>query len=187
VGLPLAAVLGWSVCSAAMPPVLIWRASTGTVEELVSAGLPLGGGLSPGYQERNTALATGDTLLFATDGLAETLDPEGNQLGYEARRTPCAVPPDAGSNGSGNAHLVALASDTAYLWFFAPTNVEAVLKVLNGCGLNSHYWVFAGGLTNVKVVITVTDTANGTQKVFSNPANTTFLPIQNTSAFATCP
>jgi serine phosphatase RsbU (regulator of sigma subunit) len=83
VGLPLAAVVGWSVCSAAMPPVLIWRASTGTVEELVSAGLPLGGGLSPGYQERNTALATGDTLLFATDGLAETLDPEGNQLGYE--------------------------------------------------------------------------------------------------------
>jgi serine phosphatase RsbU (regulator of sigma subunit) len=72
-----------AVCSAAMPPVLIWRASTGTVEELVSAGLPLGGGLSPAYQEHQTALAAGDTLLFATDGFAETLDPESNPLGYE--------------------------------------------------------------------------------------------------------
>jgi hypothetical protein len=94
---------------------------------------------------------------------------------------------DAGRSGSGNAQLVTLASDTAYLWFFASTNVEAVVKVLNACPLNSRYWVFAGGLTNVKVVITVTDTANGTQKVYTNPANTTFLPRQDTSAFATCP
>jgi hypothetical protein len=29
--------------------------------------------------------------------------------------------------------------------------------MIDGCGLNGHYWVFAGGLTNVKVVLTVTD------------------------------
>jgi hypothetical protein len=125
--------------------------------------------------------------LFGTATSAFNCAPDDHTACLENGRFKVAATFDAGSNGSGNAHLVALASDTAYLWFFAPTNVEAVLKVLNGCGLNSHYWVFAGGLTNVKVVITVTDTANGTQKVFSNPANTTFLPIQNTSAFATCP
>jgi hypothetical protein len=80
-----------------------------------------------------------------------------------------------------------LTGDTGYFWFFDSSNVEIVIKVLDGCTLNGHHWVFAGGLTNVKVTITVTDTANGIQKVYENPLNTTFLPIQDTAAFATCP
>ena len=62
-----------------------------------------------------------------------------------------------------------------------------VVKVLNGCGLNQRYWVFAGGLTNVKVTLTVTDMSNNTVKVYTNPINTPFQPIQDTAAFATCP
>ncbi len=80
-----------------------------------------------------------------------------------------------------------LTSDTGYLWFFGSANVEAVVKVLNGCGLGGHYWLFAGGLTNVNVVITVTDTQTGIQKMYVNPPKTKFQPIQDTSAFATCP
>ena len=67
------------------------------------------------------------------------------------------------------------------------TNVEMVIKVLNACGLNSRYWVFAGGLTNVKAVITVTDSQTGKVATYVNPIDTTFQPIQDTSAFATCP
>lgn len=48
-------------------------------------------------------------------------------------------------------------------------------------------WVFAGGLTNVKVDLTITDMANGASKVYHNPQGTAFQPIQDTSAFATCP
>jgi hypothetical protein len=87
----------------------------------------------------------------------------------------------------GNARVVKLTDDTAYFWFFNAANVEAVLKVLNGCGLNNRYWVFAGGLTDVRVVLTVTDTANGTVWTRTNPQSTAFQPIQDTSAFATCP
>lgn len=94
---------------------------------------------------------------------------------------------DAGASGSGQAQAVQLTTDTGYLWFFESTNVEVVLKVLDGCGLNGHYWVFAGGLTNVNVVITVTDTQTGMKQTYTNPANTTFQPIQDTSAFSTCP
>lgn len=94
---------------------------------------------------------------------------------------------DAGSSGSGNAHAAKLTGDTGYLWFFSASNVEAVIKVLDACALNGHYWVFAGGLTNVKVTITVTDLPTGTAKTYENPQNTTFLPIQDTSALATCP
>jgi hypothetical protein len=62
-----------------------------------------------------------------------------------------------------------------------------VTKVLNGCGLGGHHWVFAGGLTDVNVVLTVIDTANGSVKVYDNPQGTAFAPIQDTGAFATCP
>lgn len=94
---------------------------------------------------------------------------------------------DAGSMGAGAAHLTSLSSDTAYLWFFSSTNAEAMLKVLDGCGVDGHYWVFVGGLTNVAVTITVTDTASHTQKIYQNPAGTPFAPIQDTAAFAACP
>lgn len=94
---------------------------------------------------------------------------------------------DAGSMGAGAAHVTSLTSDTAYLWFFSSTNAEAMIKVLDGCGLNGHYWVFAGGLTNVAVTLTITDTASHTQKTYQNPAGTPFAPIQDIAAFAVCP
>lgn len=87
----------------------------------------------------------------------------------------------------GQAQVVKLTEETGYFWFFNAANVEAVVKVLNACGLNSRFWVFAGGLTNVRVQITVTDTKNGTSKTYTNPQGTAFQPIQDTGALATCP
>ena len=93
--------------------------------------------------------------------------------------------PSQGTSGQGTA--VQLTSDTGYFWFFSANNVEMVVKVVNGCGFNSSYWVFAGGLTNVSVTMTVTDTQTGTVKTYVNPQGIAFQPIQDTSAFATCP
>ncbi|MEK6373264.1 MAG: trypsin-like peptidase domain-containing protein [Acidobacteriota bacterium] len=91
------------------------------------------------------------------------------------------------SNNSGAGQAVRLTGDTGYFWFFGSSNVEAVIKVLNACPLNQRFWVFAGGLTNVRVVLTVRDTKTGTVKTYTNPLDTAFVPIQDTSAFATCP
>jgi hypothetical protein len=88
---------------------------------------------------------------------------------------------------SGAARVEKLTGDTGYLWFFDPSNVEVVVKVLNGCGFNNRYWVFAGGLTNVRTVINVTDTQTGATRRYVNPQSTAFQPIQDTGAFATCP
>ncbi|HET9678370.1 MAG TPA: hypothetical protein VFP21_12800, partial [Solirubrobacterales bacterium] len=90
-----------------------------------------------------------------------------------------------GRTGAGQA--VALTPDTGYFWFFASSNVEMVVKVLNACTLNQRFWVYAGGLTNVQVTVTVTDTMTGTTKTYNNPQGTAFRPVQDTSAFATCP
>ena len=91
------------------------------------------------------------------------------------------------AQGSGTATAIPGTSDTGQFWFFSSQNVEMVVKVLNGCTFNQRYWVFAGGLTNVQVTMTVTDMANGTVKTYTNPLNTAFQPIQDTAAFATCP
>jgi hypothetical protein len=88
---------------------------------------------------------------------------------------------------AGNAHLVQVTFDSAYLWFFSAENVEVLVKVLDGCALNGRYWFFAGGLTNIDVLITVTDSKTGTMKQFHNPQGTAFQPIQDTSALAVCP
>jgi DNA-binding beta-propeller fold protein YncE len=94
---------------------------------------------------------------------------------------------DAGASGSGAAQAVGITADTGYLWFFDASSVEAVVKVLDACTLDNHYWFFAGGLTDVNVVITVTDTKTGLSKSYTNPAGTPFLPIQDTAALAVCP
>ncbi len=88
---------------------------------------------------------------------------------------------------SGQAQIVKLTDDTGYLWFFNASNVETVLKVLDGCTLGGHYWFFAGGLTNVDTQIKVTDTTTGFTRLYTNPLNQAFEPIQDTSAFPNCP
>lgn len=91
------------------------------------------------------------------------------------------------STSSGNGTAIPGTSDTGQFWFFNSSNVEMVIKVLNGCGINNHYWVFAGGLTDVRVTMTVTDMSNATFRTYINNLNTAFAPIQDTTAFATCP
>jgi CSLREA domain-containing protein len=91
------------------------------------------------------------------------------------------------ASASGVAQGVALTDESGYFWFFSPENVEVTVKVLNACGVNNRYWVFASGLTNVRVDLTVTDTQSGAVKTYSNPLNRTFVTITDTNAFATCP
>jgi hypothetical protein len=91
------------------------------------------------------------------------------------------------TTASGQGTAVQLTSDTGYFWFFSSSNLEMVVKSLDGCGVNGKKWVFAGGLTNVDVTLTVTDLQTGVMKTYLNPQGTAFLPIQDTDAFSACP
>jgi hypothetical protein len=86
----------------------------------------------------------------------------------------------------GTAHAIELTADTGYFWFFDSANVEVVAKVLDACSFNQRFWVFAAGLTNVEVRLTVTDTWTGNVRSYVNPLNGTFQPEQDTGAFGTC-
>jgi hypothetical protein len=87
---------------------------------------------------------------------------------------------------SGTGVPVPLTGQTGYFWFFDAGNVELLVKVLDGCSINQRWWVFAAGLTDVEVVLTVTDTRNGEIRTYSNTVGQPFAPIQDTTAFIGC-
>ena len=89
-------------------------------------------------------------------------------------------------NPYGRGQGVSLGGDTGYFWFFNKENVELIIKVLDGCALNSRYWVFAGGLTNVEVQIMVTDLMTGKFKEYVNQGGTPFPAYQDTDAISEC-
>lgn len=68
----------------------------------------------------------------------------------------------------GVAHARPLTTDTGYFWFFDDANVELTVKVIDGTGLNGHYWVYYGALSNVEYWITVEDTVTGESKEYHN-------------------
>jgi hypothetical protein len=74
--------------------------------------------------------------------------------------------PRNGQTGTGQA--IPLTGDTGAFWFFAPANVELIVKVLDGRAVNGHFWVYAGALSDVGYTITVTDTVTGKNKVYVN-------------------
>ena len=80
-----------SVSIAGMPSVLIWRAQTGFVEEVVMRALPLGGMTKYQYQQRDLVLAVDDVVVLMSDGWPERFNPQDEMLDYE--RIFKALPP----------------------------------------------------------------------------------------------
>jgi hypothetical protein len=87
---------------------------------------------------------------------------------------------------SGQAQASFSSDDGGQFWFFSPNNPELLVKVLDACTVFHSFWVFAGGLTNVGVTLTVEDTQSGETKVYENPVGTNFAPVLDTAAFP-CP
>ena len=82
----------------------------------------------------------------------------------------------------GDGHAVTLTEDTGYFWFFDAGNVEVILKVLDGGGINGYHWVFYGALSNVEYALTVTDTETGAVRRYENPAGR-LASVADTEAF----
>jgi hypothetical protein len=78
------------------------------------------------------------------------------------------------------------ANDSGLFWFFSPDNLELLVKVLDGCADNGHYWVFTGPATNSQYVLTVTDARTGRVRVYFNPLNVSPRAVTDTEAFDGC-
>ncbi|MEL7059040.1 MAG: hypothetical protein AAGN46_03325 [Acidobacteriota bacterium] len=85
-----------------------------------------------------------------------------------------------GNTGAGRA--VEQTSETGAFWFFSETNLELLIKVLDGRSENGNWWVFLGALSNVEYTVTVTDTVTGEQQIYFNPIGE-FASFGDTMAF----
>lgn len=63
--------------AAGHPPLLIWRATTGSIECVVENGLLLGAIVDASYTQMEGVLHSGDRLLLYTDGVIEASAPGG--------------------------------------------------------------------------------------------------------------
>lgn len=59
--------------------------------------------------------------------------------------------------------------ESGTFWFFDPSNVELIVKVLDGTVLNGHVWVFHAALTDVEYWVSVLDTQTGGARTYYNP------------------
>ena len=75
-----------------------------------------------------------------------------------------------------------MTADTGYFWFFDPANVELVVKVLDGRGVNGHFWVFYGALSDVEYQVVVTDSVTGERRTYENERGN-LASVADTSAF----
>jgi serine phosphatase RsbU (regulator of sigma subunit) len=68
--------------SAGMPPILIFREAQQKVEEIVIKGPPLGGFTNFSYQQKETILNPGDSVLLMSDGLPELFNEKDEMFNY---------------------------------------------------------------------------------------------------------
>jgi PKD domain len=126
--------------------------------------------------------------LTVTTGGSSACTPSPFQLCLNNGRFQVTAGFQTPNGDTGVGYGTKLTDQSGYFWFFDAGNVELVVKVLDGCAITNSYWVFAAGLTNVNVNVTVFDTVTGVVYTKENPQGVAFVPIQDTGAFPTsCP
>lgn len=143
-------------------------------------GAPLGSSRVSAAPSPLVAAATAD------EATGECVDSE-TQLCLTSERFLVTAEWEAPAWGSGSGHALPWGSDSGLFWFFDPANLDLAVKVLDGCGVNDRFWVYAAGLTNVRVRLRVEDMATGAVWVHENPLGTEFPAVLDSSALDICP
>lgn len=81
-------------------------------------------------------------------------------------------------HGGLNTNVAANNGTSAAFWTFAPNNWEVVVKVLNGCGINNRFWVFAGRASSASYTVDVRDSQTIQFKTYNNAS----CPLTDTNA-----
>ena len=131
---------------------------------------------SPGFYGVTLSVSDGTTTSVASEVFrVETSEPAGTcetdaqTLCLQDSRYAVAVDWWTAAGASGAASVVhSGTNDSGLFWFFDPNNWEVLIKVLDGCALNGHVWVFGASTTDLGYVIRVTDTVTGTVKEYRN-------------------
>ena len=90
-----------------------------------------------------------------------------------------------GDSGPGSV-VHAGTNDSGLFTFFSRENWEILIKVLDGCALNGHVWVYGASTTDLGYTIRVTDTVTGAVKEYGNEPGHPAAAITDATAFRGC-
>ena len=72
-------------------------------------------------------------------------------------------------------------------WFFSPDNWELMVKAIDGCPVNSRFWIFSAATTSVFYRMVVLDVPNGRQRIYFNWPGPPAPAVTDTNGFPNCP
>ena len=148
----------------------------------------------PGFYEVTLSVSDGTTTSTAKQVfLVEASDPAGTcvadaeTLCLQDSRYAVTVEWWTADGGRGPGSVVHEGTnDSGLFTFFNRENWEVLIKVLDGCTVNGHVWVYGGSTTDLGYVIRVTDTATGTVKEYRNEPGLPASAITDATAFHAC-
>ena len=125
--------------------------------------------------------------ILDDDGSTAACVEDDETLCLAAGRFEVAVDWRTSQGTSGAGRVEAVSDSTGLVWFFEQGNKEVLIKVIDACVAPfDAYWVFFAATTNVDFTVTVTDTATGLTKEYTNASGDAAEPVQDTLTFATC-
>ena len=146
---------------------------------------------SPGFYM--VTLTVSDDVTESTASrkfLVEAGDPAGTcvsnaeTLCLQDSRYAVGVEWSTADGGSGAGNVVHEGTnDSGLFTFFSRENWEVLIKVLDGCPLNGHVWVFGASTTDLGYAIRVTDTVTGMVKEYRNEPGLPAPAITDATAF----
>lgn len=86
-------------------------------------------------------------------------------------------------DNTGDIHWIPSSDESGLGWFFSESNIELLLKLLDGCVLNDRFWVFFAATTNVEYDIVVADLETGAENTYHNDLGVVATAITDTGAF----
>ena len=116
---------------------------------------------------------------------AGTCEPAADVACFLDERYRATVHWTAADGAEGRASVVREGTnDSGMFWFFDRNNWEVLIKVLDGCELNGHVWVFGASTTDAGYAVTVTDTLGADPpRVYRNRTGEAASAIADTGAF----
>ena len=134
----------------------------------------------------NESTASRVFLVEASDP-AGTCGADAETLCLRDSRYSVQVDWSTGDGRSGSGKVVREGTNDSGLFsFFDRSNWEVLIKVLDGCAVNDHQWVFGASTTDLGYTIRVTDTVSGLLREYENDAGTPAPAIADATAFPVC-
>ncbi len=145
----------------------------------------------PGFYEVTLTVSDGTTtsiasrvVLVAASNPAGICETDAETLCLQDSRYAVGVDWWTAGGASGAASVVRSGTnDSGLFWFFDRENWEILIKVLDGCAVNGHVWVFGASTTDLGYAIRVTDTVTGAVKEYRNEPGLPASAITDGTAF----